>query len=143
MSWLFRSRLRHPLFPSLPVTFAGPRVLRCAILAGTFEELRAAAPRGTRVSRSVCVVCGLNDPPLGAPERAALWTWFQVPVYRLLVDSSGRLAGYECEALDGFHLASSATRKGTGLALSHLDQTPCPCGRPGPRLLECATIAAA
>ena len=93
MKWLFQSRLRHPLFPTLVVTFAGPRISRCAVLAGRIEDLRRAAVRGTRVTRSVCVVSGLNELPLRNSDRAALWHWFQVPVYRMLLDPTGRLAG--------------------------------------------------
>ncbi|MGA2145745.1 MAG: hypothetical protein ABSH49_12375 [Bryobacteraceae bacterium] len=143
MKWLFRFRLRHPLFPTLAVTFAGPRISRCAVLAGRLEDLRRAAVRGTRVSRSVCVVCGLNEPPLRSSDRAALWYWFQVPVYRMLLDPTGRLAGYECEALDGFHLDASVARAGVRIPGANLEETPCPCGRPGPRLVErTASVAA-
>jgi hypothetical protein len=143
MKWLFRYRLRHPLFPALAVTFAGPRISRCAILAGRIEELGRAAARGTRVSRSVCVVCGPNEPPLRSADRAALWAWFQVPIYRMLLDPAGHLAGYECEALDGFHLDSSVSRAEVRIPGASLEQTPCPCGRPGPRLVERTASAAA
>ena len=143
MNWLFRSHLRHPLFPTLAVTFAGPRVSRCAVLAGRLEELHRAAIRGTRVSRSVCVLCGVHEPPLRAADRAALWAWFQVPIYRLLLDPAGHLSGYECEALDGFHLDSSVARTGVRIPNSNLSETPCPCGRPGPRLVQHPVTAAA
>ncbi len=143
MNWPFRYRLRHPLFPTLAVTFAGPRISRCAVLAGRFEELGRAAARGTRVSRSVCVVCGLREPSLSGADRAALWAWFQVPIYRLLLDPAGRLAGYECEALDGFHLGSSVDRTAVEIPGASFEETPCPCGRPGPRLVEHTASAAA
>jgi hypothetical protein len=143
MNWLFRSRLRHPLFPALAVTLAEPRVSRCAVLAGRLDEVGRAAVRGTRVSRSVCVLCNLDEPPLRSADRAALWAWFQVPIYRLLLDPAGRLAGYECEALDGFHLDSSVFRAEVRVRGASLEQTPCPCGRPGPRLVERTVSAAA
>ena len=143
MKWLFRFRLRHPVFPTLAVTFAGSRVRRCAVLAGRLEDLRRAAMRGTRVTRSVCVVCGLYEPPLRNSDRAALWSWFQVPVYRMLLDPRGRLAGYECEALDGFHLDASVVRSAVRVPGTSLEETPCPCGRPGPRLVERAASVAA
>jgi len=105
--------------------------------------LTRAAVRGTRVSRSVCVLCSPDEPPLCAADRAALWASFQVPIYRLLLDPAGRLAGYECEALDGFHLDSSVFRAEVRIRGASLEQTPCSCGRPGPRLVERTVSAAA
>lgn len=152
MTWWFRTRLRHPLFPGLPVTLASAMPACCTILAGAFIELRDAAARGVRVSRAVCVMRVESDPPLTSEERTQLWEWFQVPGYALLMDAGGALMGYECEAVDGYHL-DRRLAKGPGTAGDaagqfadlgpRLDESLCGCGRPGPRIVGRAAKASA
>jgi hypothetical protein len=62
-----------------------------------------------------------------------------VPVFALLLDREGQLAGWECEAQGGLHLGEAwagetlwacrlLARGGV------LESSPCECGRPGQRL---------
>lgn len=123
-----RSRLRHPFYPTLPVTQAAAAAeARHTVLAGNFEELATAAARGVQVTHAVFLVqdeaAALDD----RDQRDALWIWFQVPSFRVVLDSRGRPTAYECEAQEGLHVAAP-------LPSADYDTALCPCGRPGPRL---------
>lgn len=99
-------------------------------LAGTFAELVRAAAAGVRVRRAILSLHQPEGPLLTEWQRDELWKLFQVPVFALLLDASGRVIAFECEAQNGLHLGSKATA-----AAGLFDLTPCACGRPGPRLI--------
>lgn len=121
-----KCRIRHPLYPALQVTRAGTASGVHPVLAGSVNELEAAAKRGARASHAVFVLVPEDGAVATARERERLWMRFQVPSFVLLLDRRGRVAAFECEAQDGFHLAGKADDG---------DESPlCPCGRPGPRV---------
>ena len=126
---------RHPLFPHLAPVSARRAQGVCTALAGTFAELTEAARNGVLTRRAVFVLHSGVAPFLGRAERDALWRRFQVPVFAMLLDTAGRLVGYECEVQNGLHLRH-AFAAAAGVAVS----TPCECGRPGNRLILTARI---
>ena len=65
-------------------------------------------------------------------EREQLWNWFGVPSFVLVLDAHGRLAAYECEAENEFHVKHALDNVTAG-------QNLCACGRPGPRIPAPAT----
>ena len=122
-----RSPLRHPFYPDLPATPAAAATGCHAVVAGRFEDLAEAAARGVQATHAVFL---LRDQPAEADDegrRDALWKWFQVPSFVLVLDASGRPAAYECEAREGLHIPAPSPLEACGTAL-------CPCGRPGARL---------
>lgn len=130
----FRSGIRHPLYPDLAATPAVQSKGRCSALAGTFAELAHAAA-AARPRRAVFVLVYAGQPFLSDSQRDELWHWFQVPVFALLLDPSGRLLGYECQAQRGLHLSGPASDADAHSGIpGTMDSTPCPCGRPGDRL---------
>jgi hypothetical protein len=130
------------------------------ILLGFSEDLSKLAARVERRSlslrlldRAVFALTSYRDMPLRDTVRAACWQAFGVPIYELLLDGDGSILAAECEAHEGWHIASGiafsmldgqlwySTRRrfsgGTGLTGS-IEAQPCPCGRPGKRLLHVA-----
>ena len=130
MRFGFRTRLRHPLFPDLPATPAAEASRKCSAIAGTFDQLADAAAAGVRPRRAVFLLTHSERPFPSDSERDKLWAWFQVPLFGLLVDPHGRIAGYECEAQNGLHISP-----GYPAAPGILESAPCACGRPGIRLI--------
>jgi hypothetical protein len=139
MRFGFRTRLRHPLFPDLPATPAEEASANCTAIAGTYYQLAATAAR-VRPRRAVFVLTHPGQPFLSDSERDDLWTWYQVPVFGLLVDRCGRIAGYECEAQSGMHLVAGF---GNPVDPGFLESTPCACGRKGDRLMPARTLVTA
>jgi hypothetical protein len=131
MQWWFRSRIRHPFYPKLFPTPAVEAKGRVIALHGTFHELENAASAGTSAQRALFVLTRSNGAGLTAEQRDRLWALFQVPVYALLLDGSGSLIGFECEAQNGFHIPGKTA----------LDSPVCECGRPG-RLLHAESARA-
>jgi hypothetical protein len=129
---LFQSRIRHPFFPDLAATPAPKARGRSTALAGTFLELARAAAEGVEVRRAVYVLTRAHE-FLSDGEHDELWRLFQVPIYALLVDRSGSIVGWECEAQNGLHV-----EKGRVFA----EEGPCACGRPGARLMPAGSVAA-
>jgi hypothetical protein len=124
----FQRIIRHPFFPGLAAEPAAAARGRSKALAGTFAELARAAARGVVARRAVYVLTSERD-PLSDGERDELWRLFQVPVYALLMKRGGRVAGWECEAQNGLHIAEGG------------DKTGCACGRPGGRLTDAGRLA--
>ena len=122
MRFSLRPRLRHPFFPRLKPTPAAEAKGSCEVLAGTFGDVLNAASRGVRPRRAVWVLNAIEE-----EHRLMLWETFQVPVLALLLDASGAVIAYECEAQNGLHVEA-----GFAGELTHAE---CPCGRPGPRIL--------
>jgi hypothetical protein len=128
MFGIFRARITHPLFPNLPAGPASSARGWSQALAGTFRELAGAVTRGARARRAIYVM--LTEAELLTDgERDELWRLFQVPVYALQVDGSGRVIAWECEAQRGLH-----GPQGEGGML-------CACGRPGLRARNAGTLA--
>jgi hypothetical protein len=94
-------------------------------LYGAYAELEQAAANGVLAERAVFALTRRDGPPLTAIQRDRLWKLFQTPVYAILTASDGRIAGFECEAQDGFHLPGKPAADA---------ETVCECGRPGPLL---------
>lgn len=130
---LFNRGIEHPFYPALKPVPAARAPGRCAALAGTCAELLQAAAAGVRVERAVFPLHRPARPFLLPEERDALWSLFQVPIYAMLLDSDGRVIGYECEAQEGFHLAPGYRG---GFLFGTVETSLCECGRAGPRLLS-------
>jgi hypothetical protein len=92
-----------------------------AALSGAFHELERAAAAGASAQRALFVLNRWNGDSITDAQRDRLWTLFQVPAYAMLIDSGGRLVGFECEAQNGFHVPGKAAP----------DSPLCECGRPG------------
>lgn len=77
--------------------------------------------------------------PLTEAQHAHLWSLFGLPFFEQIRDSSGTLLAQECEARDGFHLATEAA------AVLHREPVAetCSCGRPDPRYRLVATESSA
>jgi len=125
MTFWFRPRIRHPFFPGLNPTPAGEAKGRAPALCGAFIELEKAATAGISVGQAVFVLIDRAGPPFTAAQRDRLWELFQTPVYGILTDGDGSIAGVECEVQDGFHLPGKPAADA---------ETVCECGRPGPLL---------
>jgi hypothetical protein len=119
-------RIRHPFYPGLRVTMAAKASGDHAVVAGSISELEEAASRGARASHAVYLLLRDDSPFATAWERERLWTWFRVPAYVLVLDRSGKLVAFECEAQEDLHLATSVAPTDEGSL--------CRCGRPGPRV---------
>jgi hypothetical protein len=121
MSIWFRSKIRHPFYPKLNATPAAEANGSVVALSGTFHELEQAAATGASAQRALFVRNHYNSAPLTDDQRDRLWSLFQVPTYAMLVDGNGRLAAFECEAQNGFHVPGKTAP----------DSPLCACGRPG------------
>jgi hypothetical protein len=94
-------------------------------LCGRYAELVEAAANGVSVERAVFALIARDEPPLTPVQRDRLWKLFQTPIYAILTGRDGRIAGFECEAQDGFHLPGKRTSDAEAV---------CECGRPGAML---------
>ena len=125
MTFWFRPRIRHPFFPGLYPIRAGEAKGRAISLYGAYAELEQAAANGVSVELAVFALIARDGPPLTTAQRDRLWKLVQTPVYAILTGSDGDIAGFECEAQNGFHLPGK---------LAADAETVCECGRPGPLL---------
>jgi hypothetical protein len=132
MRMLFRPRIRHPFFPGLSPTRVSEAKGRTLVLYGAYPELERAATNGISAERAVFVSISSGEAPLTAAQRDRLWKLYQTPVYAILTGSNGRIAGFECEVQDGFHLPGKPAADA---------ETVCECGRPGPLLASNAVKA--
>jgi len=133
--FLFQNRIRHPFFPDLAATPAAEARGRSTAVAGTFAELARAAAAGVEARRAVFVLSRPDEFP-GQGERDELWRRFQVPVFALVVDRAGRIVAWECEAQNGLH-GEAGCEPPVGMR----DESPCPCGRPGARVMLASSLA--
>jgi hypothetical protein len=125
MTLWFRPRIRHPFFPGLRPTRVSEAKGRAVALYGAYPELEQAAANGVSAKRAVFALIACGGPPLTAAQRDRLWKLYQTPVYAILTAGNGRIAGFECEVQDGFHLPGRPAADA---------ETVCECGRPGPLL---------
>src|SRR4051794_22608975 len=101
---------------------------------------------------AVFVITDFRDAPLSDGERTALWNAFSVPVYEIVLADDGALLAAECEAREGWHVENGVRfarvndqlwysrrgrQTGTGL-IGTIEDEPCPCGRPGQRIVNAA-----
>jgi hypothetical protein len=121
MRFWFQRKINHPFYPKLRPVPAASASGCSEALAGTYSELLAAARCGARATRMALVLHSVDTPFLNAVQRDRLWELFEVPIYAMVLDRKGSLAGFECEAQNGLHLPG---RHGA-------DSSVCPCGRPG------------
>ena len=138
-----------------PDVLAGPlpllRGLAAQVLAGVLEP--------PPLKLAVVAFTGPRDGLLSEADRDELWKAFQVPVRAKLHGFHRELLAWECEAQEGLHLEPGSAivetiagsqelaitcldnfecpclRVRIGLA-AELSSMPCPCGRPGDRLLN-------
>lgn len=99
---------------------------------------------------AVFVITDFRDAPLSNEDRTALWNAFSVPVYEVVLSDDGALLASGCEAQEGWHIEQGVRfsrvndqlwfsrrgrQTGTGL-VGQIQDEPCPCGRPGQRILN-------
>jgi hypothetical protein len=143
----YRVPLRHPFHSDWVATPARAAGERCAVISGGTSELARAAAAGVRAERAVFALQYPDGPFLSEAEREELWQQFQVPVFSVLLDRTGRVTAWECEAQDGLHVGRGWTEDALwvcrllarGFAL---DSSPCECGRPGRRLRAASAMPA-
>jgi hypothetical protein len=131
---------------------------RPRVLAGSAAGLLELAERVdlrvielSSVDHAIFVLTTCGGEPLSDVLRVVLWQTFGVPVYELFIAGPGLVAASECEAHEGWHVEPGLAfsllneelvldgfarkRLATGLTATIVHQ-PCPCGRPGDRLLN-------
>jgi len=79
----------------------------------------------------IVVLSNIDDGLVTEADRDYIWQSFGVPMFEYLLSSDGKIIARECEAHDGLHLDERVA--GT------VTTEPCPCGRPGNRLLSLTT----
>ncbi len=106
-------------------------------IAGTLEQLEAAAATAITLSHAIVVMGKWEDARVTEADREKLWMRFRVPVFEQIIAGDGALLAAECEAHNGLHLEAEALRPDTlrPYAESEIDRSPCLCGRTGPRLI--------
>ncbi|HBY60534.1 MAG TPA: hypothetical protein DEH78_11985 [Solibacterales bacterium] len=144
----------------------GLAAFRPEALAGPLETLRTMARRKDQGLRQAIIVFRtLEEGLLTDPERDELWRAFELPVLEQLRGPGGELLAAECDAHQGLHLDDReaiseldetrtppelmrtslinmhqpAIRVALGFSL-RLDPQPCPCGKPGPRVMEVVSM---
>jgi hypothetical protein len=110
------------------------------------------------VDHAVFVLTDWGSTPLNDTVRVILWQAFGVPVYELLVGTTGMLLAAECEAHEGWHIqpgatfsaiehkfaVNSAKSDSSSLTLNgYIEHEPCACGRPGDRIMVGETTSSA
>lgn len=103
-----------------------------------------------KLDSAVFVITDFRDAPLSDEDRTALWNAFSVPVYELVLSDDGALLASGCEAQEGWHIehgvrfsrvndqlwySRGGRQTGTGL-VGQIEDEPCPCGRPGQRIVN-------
>lgn len=102
------------------------------------------------LDQAIFVVTQYPYNPLSDTVRLVLWRTFGLPIYEVYLAPDGTPLCYECEAHEGWHaqdgirmsaqhgeLVLHAVRRSlhTGLA-GEILENPCPCGRPGSRVIN-------
>jgi hypothetical protein len=147
--------LHYPLYPPprvavLGLELRGPRGVHCLphwsgadlkrlrphALAGWWNDLAEAARLVLAgeldlacLQYPIVVFLRPERAPLPARCHDRLWEWFGVPTFEQIRLPDGELLAYECEARDGYHLASAEAAEWLGAVRSSL---PCACGSPMP-----------
>lgn len=102
-----------------------------ATIAGSKEQLTALldAPPSSVTHALICLLRP-SENLITEAERAQFWRVFGVPLFEQIVDPSGCVIAWECEAHDGLHVDSDEIE----LEGYRLDISPCGCGKKTPRL---------
>ena len=103
------------------------------VLAGTGAQLRRIAQSDSLVVVKNAVVVLSHEGDLGLTEhdRDLFWDVFGVPAFEQYLTRRNVLIASECDAHDGLHLRGPVlSRDGW-----ELDESPCDCGDPRPRLV--------
>ncbi len=137
---------------------------RPQVLVGSASDLQRLYRRAesgefdlSSIDHAAFVLTQCGRAPLSDVLRVSFWQAFGVPVYELFIGARGRLLASECEAHEGWHVEPGAEfylvqgrlllegrfRKGipTGLT-AEFDESACPCGRDGMRLMNIDAHAA-
>jgi len=109
------------------------------VLAGTAQQLRESALRGSTLSVRKGVVVFTQEGEAGLTEydRNIFWDAYGVPTFQQYLDCDNRLIASECDAHDGLHVYGRVSY-GDGC---QIDATPCGCGNARPRLTITAEVA--
>jgi len=154
---------RGPLLAYGPDALAGP-VTGLRLLAEGAEDRGAPVPR---LRHSVLAFSCLGHGFLSDEARDLFWRVFRVPVFGQILSPGCNVLAWECEAHEGYHFARDrvcfengfrdserellatslidlrrpALRLATGLS-GDIEERPCGCGEPGPRLVNLRRRAA-
>ncbi|MGH9558076.1 MAG: hypothetical protein ACRD30_02475 [Bryobacteraceae bacterium] len=101
-------------------------------IAGTLAQIDELAHLGISPTHAVIVLGRERDPRLTQQDRDRLWDALHVPVFEQIIAEDCTLLAAECEAHDGLHVESPDFITGA----NQIDETPCGCGRPTPRLIS-------
>ncbi len=149
--------------PSVLRRFGNLPLLAPNVVVGSAVDLRRLAEQSaakfldtSSIDRALVVTTHYGTDPLTDLVRVTLWQAFGVPIFELYLGLDNGLLCAECEAHEGWHLAPGVDceflddrelilhgegNSGlcTGLKAS-LDTKPCPCAKPGARLLDVEAI---
>lgn len=154
---VFHDVRRGDLLDYAPDALAGP-VCELRRLADAAEDRSRRLPR---LEHSVIAFSILRQAFLSNEARDLFWRVFRVPVFGQILDLSNALMAWECEAHQGYHVASEnaifetehgggepellmtsladlrqpVLRMATGLT-ARIGHSTCGCGQSGPRLLD-------
>lgn len=132
MSKAFQSRLRVRTFDIARKNWMeAVRAFRPQAIAGTFAQMESLTRIGT-LTHAIVILSTEAGPRLTSEQRDFLWRTFRVPAFEQIVAPDGTLLAAECEAHDGLHIVSPLLTA----PAADIDQSPCPCGRPGTRLIR-------
>ncbi len=84
-----------------------------------------------RPTHALIVFTPTTGPFLDSAARDYLWSLFEVPIFEQVIDSTGRLIAFECEAHRGLHLAARWSHAAFGPPVAGR----CDCGQLAERLL--------
>lgn len=106
-------------------------------LAGSLDdllELAAWRQQGrvtlSRLRYPLVVISAPSEGCLTAADHHQLWEAYELPVFEQIRDADNKLAAFECEARDGFHVADA----GIAIPGSSAMVGPCGCGLESQRI---------
>ena len=113
----------------------GPRLLAAPLTELRHIAARAAMRRISLPSLDCAVVAftGAGHPALTLSDRDFFWRLFQVPLFEQFLGPEGRALAAECDAHVGLHILTETAALAGFAGL--IETAPCPCGRPGPRVI--------
>lgn len=133
---------------------------RPQVLIGSIADIQRLSERAKvlgidlkTIDHAIIVLTSFEDEPLSDVARVVLWQTFGVPVYESIVTPPGLILAAECVAHEGWHLEPGTSAKirreeiiietsdghaATVAFAAQIVSFPCPCGRPGLRLMSVA-----
>lgn len=132
----------YPLKPCPPIVVFSPYadpskvsdLSNALTLAASMTKIRTIDPRFWAPEYPLVAFSEIDGGLLTDADRDYVWRTFGVPVFEYLLDSNGKIIARECEAHEGLHLEIDLD-----LGEAAVIEKPCPCNRPGPRLLSIAS----